>query len=366
MLIYLVVLGFIVEGGLLDLERYSRQISLLEIGLEGQTRLRSAKVCLVGVGGLGCPAALQLTGMGVGYLRIIDRDTVSKTDLHRQYLYTTSDVGLPKVEAALKRLKDLNPDVEVDPIPEALTPSTAKRLIEGVDVVVDGLDRITPRYALNRACVDLKIPYVFGAAIELMGSATTVIPDETPCLECIYPSLSDENMDRCAIVGVHPSILSIVSSIQVSEAVRIIVGKKPSLAGKLFFADLSAPSFDFIEVAKSKVCRVCGENRVAESPPPEVEVEESCARDGRGTFFITPSQPSALDLTSLERSLIRKGYQNIKKSQMGISFDYTPRMRVHILRSGYAVVQVSPPREERDKEEAYKAYLDALESLKAV
>ena len=347
----------------MDFERYARQISLVEIGLEGQRKLRSARVCVVGVGGLGCPTALQLTGMGVGYLRLIDRDTVSKTDLHRQYLYTTSDVGLPKVEAAVKRLKDLNPDVEVDPIPEALTPFTAKRLIEGVDVVVDGLDRITPRYALNRACLDLKIPYVFGAAIELMGSATTIIPEETPCLECIYPSLNDENLDRCAIVGVHPSILSIVSSIQVSEAVRIIIGKKPQLAGKLFFADLSATSFDLIDVAKSQECLACGKRRAVEEPSFSVEVEESCARDGRGTLFITPSQPKPVDLGRLEEVLKLRGYQNVKRSLMAVSFDYTPKMRVHILKSGLAVVQVAPPRQEGDKEEAYKAYLAVLRLL---
>jgi adenylyltransferase/sulfurtransferase len=348
----------------LDFERYARQISLFEIGLEGQRKLRSAKVCVVGVGGLGCPTALQLTGMGVGYLRLIDRDIVSKTDLHRQYLYTSSDVGLPKVEAALRRLKDLNPDVEVDPIPEALTPSTAKRLIEGVDVVVDGLDRISPRYALNRACVDLKIPYVFGAAIELMGSATSIIPGETPCLECIYPSLRDEDMDRCAVVGVHPSILSIISSMQVSEAVRIIIGKKPHLAGKLFFADLSAPSFDLIDIAKSSRCLACGERRVAEEPSFSVEVEESCARDGRGTFFITPSQPKAVDLGRLEEALRLRGYQNVKRSLMAVSFDYSSRMRVHILKSGLAVIQVAPPRQQWDRDEAYKVYLDALDSIK--
>lgn len=346
----------------MDFERYARQISLFEIGLEGQRKLRSARVCVVGVGGLGCPTALQLTGMGVGYLRLIDRDTVSKTDLHRQYLYTSSDVGLPKVEAAFRRLKDLNPDVEVDPIPEALTPQTAKRLIEGVDVVVDGLDRISPRYALNRACVDLKIPYVFGAAIELMGSATTILPGETPCLECIYPSLNDESMDRCAIVGVHPSILAIVSSMQVSEAVRIIIGKKPHLAGKLFFADLSAPSFDLIDVANSRECPACGKRRVVEEPSFGGEIEESCARDGRGTFFITSSQPKAVDLGRLEEALKLRGYQNVKRSLMAVSFDYTPKMRVHILKSGLAVVQVAPPRQEGDKEEAYKAYLDALDS----
>lgn len=347
------------------MERYARQISLFEIGLEGQSWIRSARVCLVGVGGLGCPTALQLAGMGVGYLRLIDRDTVSKTDLHRQYLYSSSDVGLPKVEAALRRLKDLNPDVEVDPIPEALTPLTAKRLIEGVDVVVDGLDRISPRYALNRACVDLKIPYVFGAAIELMGSATSIIPGETPCLECIYPSLNDENMDRCAIVGVHPSILSIISSMQVSEVVKIITGKKPHLAGKLFFADLSGPSFDLIEISRSQECWVCGKRKVVEEPKYGVEVEESCARDGRGTFFITPSQPKAVDLGKLEEALRLRGYQDVKRSLMGVSFDYSPRMRVHILKSGLAVVQVAPPREEGDRDKAYKAYLDALESMKA-
>ncbi len=347
----------------LDIERYARQISLFAIGLEGQLKIKDAKVCLVGVGGLGCPTALQLAGLGVGYLRIIDRDTVSKTDLHRQYLYTTSDVGLPKVEAAYRRLKDLNPDVEVDPLPEALTPSNAERLIEGVDVVVDGLDRILYRYALNRACVDLKIPYVFGAAIELMGSATTIVPNETPCLECIYPSVSDESLDRCAVVGVHPSILSIVSSMQVSEAVRLITGKKPHLASRLFFADLSAPSFDLIEVVRSEDCRVCGSNRGFEASKAEVLVEESCARDGRGTFFITPSRTSVLDLASLEEALTLKGYRNVKRSLMAVSFDHNLRMRVHIFRSGVAVVQISPPREEGDKEEAYQAYLKALSTL---
>ncbi|MEM4165410.1 MAG: HesA/MoeB/ThiF family protein [Nitrososphaerales archaeon] len=345
----------------LDIERYARQISLYDIGLEGQLKIRDARVCLIGVGGLGCPTALQLTGLGVGYLRIVDRDTVSKTDLHRQYLYTTSDVGLPKVEAAHRRLKALNPDVEVEPIPEALTPWNAKRLIDDVDVVVDGLDRISYRYVLNRACVDLKIPYVFGAAIELMGSATTIIPNETACLECIYPSVSDDSLDKCAVVGVHPSILSIVSSIQVSEAVRVITGKKPHLASKLLFADLSAPSFDFIEVSRSEVCGVCGSNRRLEEPRSEVWVEESCARDGRGTFFITPSQTRVLDLDSLKSALTLKGYRNVKRSLMAVSFDHGPRLRVHILRSGAAVVQVSPPREEGDREEAYQAYLKALD-----
>lgn len=346
-----------------DLERYARQISLFEIGLDGQLKIRGAKVCLVGVGGLGCPASLQLTGLGVGYLRLVDRDTVSKTDLHRQYLYTSSDVGLPKVEAAYRRLKDLNPDVELDPLPEALTPSNAKSLIKGVDVVVDGLDRISYRYALNRACVDLKIPYVFGAAIELMGSSTTVIPGETPCLECIYPSVSDESLDRCAVVGVHPSILSIISSMQVSEAVRIITGRKPHLASKLFYADLSAPSFDFIDVAKSEGCPVCGSAKRSEAPKYVDEVEESCARDGRGTFFITPSRPVNLNLLSLERELKLNGYQGVKRSLMAVSFDHSPRMRVHILKSGVAVVQVSTPREDGDREEAYRAYLDALKKI---
>ncbi|MGD9134167.1 MAG: HesA/MoeB/ThiF family protein, partial [Desulfobacterales bacterium] len=145
-----------------ELETYSRQIVLADIGYDGQLKLRNARACLIGVGGLGSPIATQLVGMGIGYLRIVDRDIVSRSDLHRQHLYDADCVGLPKVEVARQKLNKLNPDVMLEAIPESLNSINAEELIDGMDVVIDGLDRPEPRYLVNRICNKLKIPYVFG------------------------------------------------------------------------------------------------------------------------------------------------------------------------------------------------------------
>ena len=155
-----------------ELETYSRQIVLSDIGYDGQLKLRNARVCLVGVGGLGSPVALKLVGMGIGFLRVIDRDIVSRSDLHRQYLYDVDAIGMPKVEVLLQKLSRLNPDVTIDPVPESLNSINAEELLAGMDVIIDGLDRPEPRYIVNRTCNRLKIPYVFGAAIEAFGNVS--------------------------------------------------------------------------------------------------------------------------------------------------------------------------------------------------
>jgi adenylyltransferase/sulfurtransferase len=165
-----------------ELERYSRQIVLKAIGTEGQARLKNARVCVVGIGGLGCVSALQLTAMGVGYIRLVDQDVVDLTNLHRQPVYDVSSIGYPKVEVAEKKLKSLNPNVETDPLTLIVDSNTAESIVKGVEVVVDGLDRFVPRYAINRACLKLKVPYVFGGAIETYGNVSTIIPGETACL----------------------------------------------------------------------------------------------------------------------------------------------------------------------------------------
>ncbi|MEE8133131.1 MAG: ThiF family adenylyltransferase, partial [Nitrososphaerales archaeon] len=177
-----------------ELERYSRQIMLEGIGYDGQLKLRDARVCVVGVGGLGTPAVSQLTAMGIGHLRIIDRDVVELSNFHRQTLYSDSDIGQVKVEAAAKKLKAMNPNVDIEPMPVSVNEYTALKIVEDCDVVIDGLDSVMARYALNDACLRLKIPYVYGGAIGLLGSACTIIPNETACLRCIFPSLVDDDM----------------------------------------------------------------------------------------------------------------------------------------------------------------------------
>ena len=151
-----------------ELETYSRQIALEDIDYDGQLKLRNGKACIIGLGGLGSLIAPKLVGMGIGYLRIVDRDIVSRSDLHRQHLYDVDSIGRPKVEVALRKLSRLNPDVELDPFPESLNLTNASELIGGVDVILDGLDSPEPRYLVNRTCNKLKIPYVFGAAIEAL------------------------------------------------------------------------------------------------------------------------------------------------------------------------------------------------------
>ena len=147
-----------------ELDYYSRQMVLAEIGVTGQRRLKKARVCVVGLGGLGSPLSMQLASMGVGHLRLVDRDVVEMSNLQRQHLYSVDVVGYPKVEAAASRLRSLNPHIEMEPLPLSLNPNNAEKTLSGVDVVGDGLDRMAPRYVLNRACVKLGIPYVFARA----------------------------------------------------------------------------------------------------------------------------------------------------------------------------------------------------------
>jgi len=323
-----------------ELEFYSRQMVMDAIGLNGQRKLKNAKVCLAGVGGLGSPIAVQLASMGVGRLRLVDMDVVEASNLQRQLLYGVDAVGYPKVEAAAKRLRQLNPYVEVEALPVALTPVNAERLIEGADVVVDGLDRMSPRYALNRACIETETPYVFGAAITEVGNASTIIPGETPCLECFQGGIADEEMQSCSLVGVHPSIINVIASIQVTEAVKIILGERPSLAGKLLYCDLHDVSFHKVKVVKSDVCPVCGKG--ADRSPPALEnrpVQEICGRNGHRVYIFTPDDHMDIDLLALNRQLESSGYDIDVKASQGTTFSKGKDLRASVLKSGVTILE---------------------------
>ncbi|MEM2922665.1 MAG: HesA/MoeB/ThiF family protein, partial [Candidatus Bathyarchaeia archaeon] len=190
--------------------------------------------------------------------RIVDRDVVERANIHRQSIFDVGMLGMPKVEAAERRIKAINPDVEVEAISTYIDEDNAKRVVDGMDLILDGLDSIKSRKHVNRACVELRKPYVYGAAIEMFGNASTIIPKKTPCLNCLFPKEAD-TIVTCATVGVHPSLVSIVASLEVCEAVRIITGAQPILAGKLLFVDLRSMSFDIVEVMRSEACKVCGQ-----------------------------------------------------------------------------------------------------------
>lgn len=331
-----------------ELETYSRQVVLADIGYDGQLKLRNASVCLVGVGGLGSPVALKLVGMGIGHLRFVDRDIVSRSDLHRQHLYDAESVGMPKVEVAWKKLQRLNPDVTLEPVPESLHSGNAEALISGMDIVVDGLDRPEPRYIVNRVCNKLNIPYVFGAAIEAFGNVSTLLPGQTFCLECFMPDLKDEDLPVCGVVGVHPSAIGIVSSVQVSEAVRVLIGQKPKLYNKLLYVDLREFEFNVLDIPSLDSCKVCGT-----SPDGEPMVvadrffEETCARDGRRNFVITPTDRLDIDMSRLEEFFKKKRLRVRSPGELGVTFEKSDYLTACILKSGIMIAQ-TPPRMEND------------------
>jgi len=326
-----------------ELNTYARQIVLADIGYDGQLALRNAKVCLIGVGGLGSPIALKLVGMGIGTLRFVDRDVVSRTDLHRQHLYDVDTIGQPKVEVAYKRLSRLNPDVTLEPVPEALNSLNADDLIDGMDIVIDGLDRIETRYIVNRTCNRLKVPYVFGAATASYGNVSTLIPDQTFCLECFMPGLKNEDIPSCGVVGVHPSVVGMVASIQVSEAIRVLTGLKPKLFNKLLYVDLREFEFNILDIPRLESCKVCGKK--PDGAPAKLTdrwFEESCARDGRRTYSIAPKKRLEVNLEKLAKVIKKKGLPLKSAGMFGLTFEHSKRITACILKSGIMVAQTPP------------------------
>jgi len=331
-----------------ELDTYSRQIVLADIGYDGQLALRNAKACLIGVGGLGSPIALKLVGMGIGTLRFVDRDIVSRTDLHRQHLYDADALGQPKVEVALKRLGRLNPDVKLEPVPEALNSLNAEELIAGMDIVIDGLDRIETRYIVNRTCYRLKIPYVYGAATASYGNVSTLIPDQTFCLECFMSDIKNEDIPSCGVVGVHPAVVGMIASLQVSEAVRVLIGQKPKLFNKLLYVDLKELEFNLLDIPRLETCKVCGQK--PDGKPGELSdrwFEESCARDGRRTFSVSPPIRLDVNLVKLAGVIKKKRLPLKTAGEFGLTFEHPIGITACILKSGIMIAQ-TPPRSEDD------------------
>jgi molybdopterin/thiamine biosynthesis adenylyltransferase len=334
-----------------ELEYYSRQIVMAEMGYSAQLKLKNSKACLLGVGGLGSVASMQLAAMGVGHLRIVDRDVVELDNLHRQHLYGVDSVGYPKVEAAAKRLHNLNPYITVEPLPLSINEANAEDIVKGMDVVVDGLDSMAARYAINRACVKVGVPYVFGAAITITGNLSTIVPGETACLECFYGRLDDKKLPKCGVVGVHPSLVNVIASLEVSEAVRILTGRQPRLVNKLLHFDLDEMEFNEISLSKVESCPVCGVNPSC-SPMPLQHgmVEEVCGRRGRKVFVVAPEENLDVNLGELRNYLKKKGFSIKAEGKLGLTF-VRGDVKASALKSGVIILEGI-----KGKEEALKFF----------
>ncbi|MEM2336673.1 MAG: HesA/MoeB/ThiF family protein [Candidatus Bathyarchaeia archaeon] len=297
-------------------EFYSRQLVMKELGCEGQEKLAKAKVAVVGLGGLGTVASLYLTLAGVGYLRLIDQDTVEPHNLHRQVLYTPKDLRYPKAEVSAKRLMGMNPFVEVEAVPENLNVDNAQKLLEDVDCVVDGLDNMRTRYIINRACIKLKIPYVFGAAIGIEGNLSVFAPPETPCLECVLPNLEDSNLLTCDVRGVLGVTPGIIGTMEAMETIKLLAGMGTPLKGKLMICDFSDMYFTTIDIYKRENCPACHGEAAIQKPR-----EKLVWLCGRNTVNVNPEKPAKLNLESIHTK-IRQNFKIRVKSSMAIVFTY--------------------------------------------
>ena len=338
-----------------ELDRYSRQVMLEEIGYQGQLKLKQASVCVVGVGGLGNPIVTRLAAMGVGKIRIVDRDVIELSNLHRQTMFNEDDIGQVKVETAAKKLRKLNQDIVIEELPVSINDYTALDVVDGCDVVIDALDSVNARYSLNKACIEKKIPFVTGAAVGVTGQSFTILPNETACYHCLFPALDEDSMPTCSIEGVHPSILSIIGGIEVSEAVKIITGKQPSLKDKVLHVDLENLIFNFTKVSRVQECSVCGSGKKQDKPKEELILEELCGRNrGKRTFSVTPTYPVALNVDDITSIAKERGFIVENLGDLGISMR-TNDISVSFMKSGSAVLVGS-----KDEREATSLYKDLL------
>jgi len=239
-------------------KRYARQIALSDVGAEGQAKLGQARMLIVGLGGLGCPAALYLATSGVGKLVLNDFDRVDETNLPRQILYGPSDVGQLKVEAAKARLHALNPDVEIVCVSERLDGAALEDAIAGVDVVLDGTDNFAARFAVNRACVARRVPLVSGAAVRVEGQII-VFPNrgDGPCYACLYND-EDEWLGDCQGNGVLAPVPGVIGTLMAGEALKLVLGWPSSLHDRLLLWDAKRGDWQSVALKRDPDCVICG------------------------------------------------------------------------------------------------------------
>jgi adenylyltransferase/sulfurtransferase len=332
-------------------EFFNRQTIMKELGTRGQRKLSEAKVAIIGAGGLGTVSSLYLALAGVGYLRLIDQDTVEVQNLHRQILYTVDDLQYPKVEVAAERLTRLNPLLRAEGVSENVNAGNVEKLLSGVDCVVDGLDNMLTRYLVNRACVKMKVPYVFGAAIGLEGNLSVFSPPETPCLECVMPNLSDTDLQTCNTRGVLGATPGIIGAMQAMEAVKLIVGVGVPLKGKLMVCDFSDMSFATVDIAKRVDCPSCyGE---ISAGLPREKLVWLC---GLNTANINPEKPLRFNLNEVYET-IKTRFKVVVKSTMVIVFNYKD-FQVSFFNGGRMLIK-----NVNNEKTALKAYREVLQAL---
>ncbi len=304
-------------------ERYSRQILFKEIGAEGQEKLLNSRVLLVGAGALGASHTEILARAGVGFLRIVDRDFVELTNLQRQTLYSENDAKerLPKAVAAKNRIVEINSDIEVEAIIADINHSNIEDFIKDVDIVLDGTDNFQIRYLLNEACVKHDKTWIYGAAVSSYGTTMTIFPNESPCLRCIFEEMPPAgSAPTCETAGVIMPILTSISAIQTTEALKILTGNFNKLHKSLIQIDVWQNDWRKIKLGKPNPdCKVCGE-KIFELLDAE-NADFAAVLCGRDAVQIMPSNASNIDLPNLAEKLKNVGEIKINEYLMRLKVE---------------------------------------------
>jgi sulfur-carrier protein adenylyltransferase/sulfurtransferase len=313
-----------------EILRYSRHLIMPEVGMEGQLKLKNAKVLLIGTGGLGAPLGLYLAAAGVGKLGLVDFDVVDFTNLQRQVTFGTSDVGKPKSLAARARLSNLNPDIQIESIETQLTSANALELFKDFDIIVDGTDNFPTRYLINDACILLGKPNVYGSIFRFEGQVTVFGMPDGPCYRCLYPEPPPPGLvPSCAEGGVLGVLPGIVGSIQAMETIKLILGSGDHLIGRLLLFDALGMRFRELKLRKNPNCPMCGSHRTItklidyyefcgvrgeETPAPNVQVPEITPRElksrldrGDDLFILDVREPHEFQICHLKGHLIPLG-----------------------------------------------------------
>jgi sulfur-carrier protein adenylyltransferase/sulfurtransferase len=313
-----------------EILRYSRHLIMPEVGMDGQLKIKAAKVLCVGTGGLGAPLGLYLAAAGVGRLGLVDFDRVDSTNLQRQVLFGNSDVGKPKTEAAANRLRDLNSDIRIDTYDTQLTSDNALELFKDYDIIVDGTDNFPTRYLVNDACVLLGKPNVYGSIFRFEGQITVFGYPGGPCYRCLYPEPPPPGLvPSCAEGGVLGVLPGIVGTIQAAETLKLILGKGEPLVGRLLLFDALGMKFRELKLRKNPECPVCGANptvtklidyvefcgiRGEEAPSTVTNIPEITPRDlktrldrGDDLYILDVREPHEFQICNLQGHLIPLG-----------------------------------------------------------
>ena len=346
-----------------EIARYSRHLIMPEVALDGQKKLKQARVLTIGAGGLGSPLAMYLAAAGVGTIGIVDFDVVDESNLQRQIIHGTSDLGRPKLESAREKVEDINPNVKVETFGEPLSSENALEIFEGFDVIVDGTDNFPTRYLVNDASVLMGKPNVYGSIFRFEGQASVFWAEEGPCYRCLYPEPPPPGLvPSCAEGGVLGILPGAIGTIQATETVKLLLGIGEPLIGRLLLYDALGMRFREMKLRKDPGCPVCGENptvtelidyqefcgipqanaQAQADEVPEISVEELKKKlDKGGVSVLDVREPHEYEVANIGARLIPLG----ELPERLIELDQNETLAVHCKTGGRSARAVKLLRE---------------------